>query len=52
MKEKGLALNLRQNGSACFGCMLLPETSCENFNKLLDRKILVDESFGIGTKFR
>ena len=43
MKEKGLALNLRQNGSACFGCMLLPETSCENFNKMLDRKILVDE---------
>ncbi|MDC0241911.1 DUF1998 domain-containing protein [Candidatus Nitrosopelagicus sp.] len=52
MKDKGLALNLRQNGSACFGCMLLPETSCENFNKMLDRKILVNESFGIGTKFR
>lgn len=44
MKDKGLPLNLRQNGSACFGCMLLPETSCENFNKMLDRKILVDEN--------
>ena len=47
MKEKRLPLNLRQNGSACFGCMLVPETSCENFNKMLDRKILVDENFGV-----
>jgi hypothetical protein len=47
MKEKGLSLHLRQNGSACFGCMMLPETSCENFNKMLDRKILVDKEFGI-----
>ena len=34
MKTKDLPLNLRQNGSACFGCMLVPETSCENFNKI------------------
>lgn len=47
MKEKELSLHLRQNGSACFGCMMLPETSCENFNKMLDRKILVDKEFGI-----
>ena len=47
MKEKRLPLNLRQNGSACFGCMLVPETSCEIFNKMLDRKILVDENFGV-----
>ena len=47
MRDKGLSLHLRQNGSACFGCMMLPETSCENFNKMLDRKILVDEDFGI-----
>ena len=47
MKEKNLQLHLRQNGSACFGCMMLPETSCENFNKMLDRKILVDENFGM-----
>lgn len=50
MKEKGLSLHLRQNGSACYGCMMLPETSCENFNKMLDRKILVDEEFGIVDK--
>lgn len=47
MRDKGLSLHLRQNGSACFGCMMLPETSCENFNKMLDRKILVDENFGL-----
>jgi len=47
MKEKRLSLHLRQNGSACFGCMMLPETSCENFNKMLDRKILIDKEFGV-----
>jgi hypothetical protein len=47
MREKELPMNLRQNGSACFGCMLLPETSCENFNKMLDRKILVNKEFGL-----
>jgi hypothetical protein len=47
MKTKDLPLNLRQNGSACFGCMLVPETSCENFNKMLDRKILVDDKYGL-----
>ena len=47
MRDKGLSLHLRQNGSACFGCMMLPETSCENFNKMMDRKILVDENFGL-----
>ena len=47
MRDKRLPLNLRQNGSACFGCMLLPETSCENFNKMLDRQILVDENYGV-----
>ena len=24
-------------GSSCYSCTLLPETSCENFNNLLDR---------------
>ena len=47
MKENNLLPHLRQNGSACFGCMMLPETSCENFNKMLDRKILVDNKFGM-----
>ena len=51
MKENKLPLQLRQNGSACYGCMLVPETSCENFNKMLDRKILVDKDFGIAKVF-
>lgn len=29
------------NGSACHNCCLLPETSCEEFNSLLDRTALV-----------
>lgn len=28
--------------ASCHSCMLIPETSCEYFNKYLDRKILVD----------
>ena len=47
MKEMNLSVHLRQNGSACFGCIMLPETSCENFNKMLDRKILVDDKIGL-----
>lgn len=39
-------INTRLNGSACYACSLLPETSCENFNRLLDRKILGDEKVG------
>lgn len=34
------------NLSACFSCTLLPETSCENFNCYLDRRILVDKDYG------
>ena len=34
------------NLSACFSCTLLPETSCEKFNSYLDRRILIDKSFG------
>ena len=29
------------NIAACHSCALLPETSCENFNRLLDRGVLV-----------
>jgi hypothetical protein len=29
------------NGAACHACMLAPETSCEEFNRLLDRRMLV-----------
>jgi hypothetical protein len=30
------------NLAACHNCALLPETSCEFFNKYLDRTILID----------
>mgnify|MGYP003312379211 FL=1 len=36
----------RLNGSACYGCSLLPETSCEEFNRLLDRRLLFDPELG------
>ena len=29
------------NSSACHSCLLLPETSCEHNNLLLDRKVLI-----------
>ena len=50
-REMNLPIYLRQNGSACFGCMMLPETSCEFFNRMLDRKILVNKEFGIMGEF-
>jgi hypothetical protein len=34
------------NLAACYSCAMLPETSCEEFNRFLDRKILVDEQMG------
>lgn len=43
--DKG-PIHTRLNGSACYACSLLPETSCENFNRLLDRLILGDEKLG------
>ncbi len=30
-----------QNGAACHSCLMAPETSCEEFNLLLDRAMLV-----------
>ncbi|MCH7561047.1 MAG: DUF1998 domain-containing protein [Thaumarchaeota archaeon] len=39
-------IHTRLNGSACYACSLLPETSCENFNRLLDRFILCDNKLG------
>ncbi|MCX8512951.1 MAG: DUF1998 domain-containing protein, partial [Chthoniobacteraceae bacterium] len=35
------------NLAACHSCALLPETSCEHFNKYLDRMILVDPDLSI-----
>jgi len=31
-------------GSACYGCLLIPETSCEHRNRWLDRHIFFNES--------
>ena len=39
-------IHTRLNGAACYACSLLPETSCENFNRLLDRLTLGDKQFG------
>lgn len=33
------------NYAACYSCLLISETSCEEFNSFLDRRIL-DEQFG------
>ena len=38
--EKGQGVN-SCNGAACHGCALLPETSCEEYNQLLDRGLLI-----------
>lgn len=35
-----------KNTSVCFSCSLLPETSCEAFNALLDRSFVVDRECG------
>ena len=35
------------NLAACHSCALLPETSCEQFNKFLDRMLIVDPSISI-----
>ncbi len=45
-KENNVPVHARLNGSACYGCALLPETSCENINRLLDRRLLFDEDYG------
>ena len=34
------------NLSACHACLFVPETSCENFNSLLDRQTLVGDLDG------
>lgn len=34
------------NYAACYSCLLISETSCEEFNSFLDRKILIDSNFG------
>lgn len=44
--RSGVPAHARLNGAACYGCALLPETSCENANQLLDRRLLFDETYG------
>ena len=34
------------NLAACYSCTLLPETSCEEFNSFLDRRLIVDKDYG------
>lgn len=42
-EEQGVGgLNL----AACYSCTLIPETSCEEFNCLLDRALLIDNKYG------
>ncbi|MBT5251325.1 MAG: hypothetical protein HOL62_01285 [Candidatus Marinimicrobia bacterium] len=36
------------NLAACHNCLLIPETSCESFNVLLDRKLLIDVNDNCG----
>ena len=42
-KDEGMPVHARLNGSACYGCALLPETSCEYANHLLDRRLVADD---------
>jgi hypothetical protein len=36
------------HGAACHGCLLVPETSCEARNMLLDRSLIVETVSGVG----
>ena len=46
-RDEGVPAHARLNGSACYGCALLPETSCEYANRLLDRRLVVgDDELG------
>lgn len=38
-------------GSACHGCLLVPETSCEMFNEHLDRALVVRTLENLGAEF-
>lgn len=39
------------NGAACHNCAIVPETSCEEFNSLLDRSLVVGENSFFGEAF-
>lgn len=36
-----MTLSTPRNGAACHACLLAPETSCQHFNTLLDRALMV-----------
>lgn len=42
----------RINGSACYACVLVPETSCENSNRLLDRQMIHNPDYGFFRKVK
>ncbi len=44
--RKNLALDMKYSGSACYACTIISETSCQNFNNLLDRWMLRDPNDG------
>lgn len=39
------------HGSACHGCLLIAETSCERRNEFLDRALVVATVEGLGAEF-
>lgn len=46
VEEQGILTGTQLTGSSCYSCTLLPETSCQNFNNLLDRWMLQDPNNG------
>lgn len=44
-KTQGQGIN-GLNGSACYNCSHIPETSCEFWNLYLDRSLMIDEKIG------
>lgn len=49
-KQIGIQSGVQISGSSCYSCTLLPETSCQNFNNLLDRWMLQDTENGFFRK--
>ena len=45
-QNEGISSGTQLSGSSCYSCTLLPETSCQNFNNLLDRWMLQDPEDG------
>ena len=45
IKQAGI-ITSNMGGSSCYSCTLLPETSCENFNNLLDRWTISNPEYG------